>query len=225
MTPEPISTAYFILPSHQSVPVYVARQRLGKNVTAEMSTHAIEELLDVSFSMRIVAYQRKVDDQFSMRTVAYQRKVGDQFFPDLLVSLPFTILLPVFQLSPDITAQLRVHDRCYFVGHTSKAELWKGPHLALALALALTCRRQPFSLDGLVLSPLLSGQAELQPLHSHNGSLRTTKCHQSNQQPNTTTTLWTAVTTHAMALPRPCPYADHNICTHKCSQATRYFIC
>jgi hypothetical protein len=52
---QPISTAYFINSSNQSVPVkvyslIVARQRLGKNVTAETNTSAtIETLLDVSF--------------------------------------------------------------------------------------------------------------------------------------------------------------------------------
>jgi hypothetical protein len=51
--PEPISTAYFINPSHKSVclhmyPTIVARQRLRKNVTAA----TIEEFLDFSFSMR-----------------------------------------------------------------------------------------------------------------------------------------------------------------------------
>jgi hypothetical protein len=49
MTPEPISTAYFINFSHQSV-LSVARQRLGKNVTAETNTHTtIEDLLPPSF--------------------------------------------------------------------------------------------------------------------------------------------------------------------------------
>jgi hypothetical protein len=43
MTPEPISTAYFINPIHRSVglyanPLIVARQRLGKNVTAAANT-------------------------------------------------------------------------------------------------------------------------------------------------------------------------------------------
>jgi hypothetical protein len=58
MAREPISTAYFINPSRQSVCLYlyppvVARQRLGKNVTAATNTHAtIEELLDASFYMR-----------------------------------------------------------------------------------------------------------------------------------------------------------------------------
>jgi hypothetical protein len=38
----------------------VARQRLGKNVTAAMITHATIELLDALFSVRSV-YQRKTD--------------------------------------------------------------------------------------------------------------------------------------------------------------------
>jgi hypothetical protein len=43
--------------------LYVARQRLGKNVTAATNTHTtIEELLDVSFSMRPVSYQREAGD-------------------------------------------------------------------------------------------------------------------------------------------------------------------
>jgi hypothetical protein len=55
MAPEPISTAYFINPSHQSMrlhlyPATVATQRLGKNDTAATNTYAtIEELLDASF--------------------------------------------------------------------------------------------------------------------------------------------------------------------------------
>jgi hypothetical protein len=68
MAPEPISTAYVINPSHQSVCLYVypsivARQRFGKNVTAATNTHAtIGELLVASFSMRYGSYQRKVGD-------------------------------------------------------------------------------------------------------------------------------------------------------------------
>jgi hypothetical protein len=81
MAPEPISTAYFINPSHQSVYVYplivarellgknppiVATQRLGKNVAAAKNTHtAIEELLDASFSKRSVTYQAKYMISFS----------------------------------------------------------------------------------------------------------------------------------------------------------------
>jgi uncharacterized membrane protein YpjA len=38
---------------------YVARQLLGKNVTAVKNTHAIDELLVTMFSMRFVSYQRK----------------------------------------------------------------------------------------------------------------------------------------------------------------------
>jgi hypothetical protein len=65
MVPDPIPTAYFINISHQSVCPYmysplVARQRLGKNVTAATNTQAaIEELLDASFYMLSVSYQGK----------------------------------------------------------------------------------------------------------------------------------------------------------------------
>jgi hypothetical protein len=74
MATEHISMAYFINPSHQYVCLYVyppavARQRLGRNVTAATSTHPIEELLDASFYLR---------------SLAYQRYVGDLFFPELL---------------------------------------------------------------------------------------------------------------------------------------------
>jgi hypothetical protein len=77
-TPEPISTAYFINPSHQSVCMYisptVARQRLGKHVPSAMNTrknrkivgHVIfyavhtvsKESLWVCVSVLIVARQR-----------------------------------------------------------------------------------------------------------------------------------------------------------------------
>jgi hypothetical protein len=73
MAPEPISTAYFMNPSHQSVCLYlypplVARQQLGKKVKAETNTHAtIEELVDSD----------GLDASFSMQSVSYQRKVGD----------------------------------------------------------------------------------------------------------------------------------------------------
>jgi hypothetical protein len=56
MAPEPISTAYFIIPFHQSVVVYppiVARQRLSKSPSivarqrvGKTNTHLTEELLD-----------------------------------------------------------------------------------------------------------------------------------------------------------------------------------
>jgi hypothetical protein len=62
MSLEPISAAYFINPSHQSVCI-VARQRLGKNVTVATNTHAaIEERVKALFSMPIVSYQREVGD-------------------------------------------------------------------------------------------------------------------------------------------------------------------
>jgi hypothetical protein len=62
MVPEPISTAYFVVPFHQCLCLYVyaATQQLGKHVTAVTNTHAtIEELLDASFSVRSISYQGK----------------------------------------------------------------------------------------------------------------------------------------------------------------------
>jgi hypothetical protein len=64
MAPEPISTAYFIDPSHRSVCLYVyptifSRQQLDKNVTAATNTHETIELLDASFCMRSVSCQGK----------------------------------------------------------------------------------------------------------------------------------------------------------------------
>jgi hypothetical protein len=85
MAREPISTAYLINPSNQSVclnmyPAIVARQWLGKNVTAATNTHAtIEELLVASFSMW---------------AVSYRGKVGYSLLPELLVC--FFILLSLF---------------------------------------------------------------------------------------------------------------------------------
>jgi hypothetical protein len=76
MTPELISTTYFINPillcvymciplfllgndSVKSLPI-VARQRLRENFTAATCSHAvIEELLDASFSIRSVSYEGK----------------------------------------------------------------------------------------------------------------------------------------------------------------------
>jgi hypothetical protein len=80
MAPESITTAYFMNSSHQSVclymyPLFVARQRLGKNATAATNTHVtIEELLDVSFYMRFMSHQRKVGDLFFPETVAFLKK-------------------------------------------------------------------------------------------------------------------------------------------------------
>jgi hypothetical protein len=58
LTPDPMLTAYFINPSHQSVclrvyPNIVVRQLLGKIVNTVTNTHAtIEELSDASVSVR-----------------------------------------------------------------------------------------------------------------------------------------------------------------------------
>jgi hypothetical protein len=66
MAPEPISTAYLINPFHQSVCLYVyprivASEGLCENVTVATNTHAkIDQLLDASFYMRPVSYQRRV---------------------------------------------------------------------------------------------------------------------------------------------------------------------
>jgi hypothetical protein len=68
MASEPIATAHFINPSQQSVCLYlystiVARQRLGKNIISATNIHTIiKELLEASFSVQSVSYQRKVGD-------------------------------------------------------------------------------------------------------------------------------------------------------------------
>jgi hypothetical protein len=50
--------------SYRAVCLYVcAKQRLGESVTPATNTHAtVEELLDVSFSMWSVSYQRRIGD-------------------------------------------------------------------------------------------------------------------------------------------------------------------
>jgi hypothetical protein len=63
MASEPISTAYFINPCHQSMyPPIVARQRLGKNFTAATNTHAtVEELFGrvVFYAIRVVSKESR----------------------------------------------------------------------------------------------------------------------------------------------------------------------
>jgi hypothetical protein len=45
------------------IPFTVARQRLGNPVPAAKNTHAtIDEMLEASYSMQSVSYQRKVGD-------------------------------------------------------------------------------------------------------------------------------------------------------------------
>jgi hypothetical protein len=76
MVPEPTSTAYFINDSYQSVYlyVYIAGQRLGKNVTAAMNTYVtIETLLDGSFSMRSVSYESLTIQTRSLSLYSYQK--------------------------------------------------------------------------------------------------------------------------------------------------------
>jgi hypothetical protein len=66
MVSKPISTAYFIYHSHQSVCLYVyppivAIQQTDKNVTDATDTHAtIAELFNKSFSIPFLSFQRKV---------------------------------------------------------------------------------------------------------------------------------------------------------------------
>jgi hypothetical protein len=64
LAPEPISTAYFLNPSHQSVWMYIYPSfLLDKNVTAATNTKGtIEQLLDVSFSMWSMSYQMKIGE-------------------------------------------------------------------------------------------------------------------------------------------------------------------
>jgi hypothetical protein len=84
MTTEPISTAYFINPSNQSMCLYVypanaARQQLVKNVTAAMNIHATIELMDASISMRSMSYKRKLgissSQNFLFRNEEYRLKI------------------------------------------------------------------------------------------------------------------------------------------------------
>jgi hypothetical protein len=65
MAPEPMSIAYFINSSNQSLylymcPLIVARQWIGKSITAATNTRVtIEQFLDASFSLPQVSYQKK----------------------------------------------------------------------------------------------------------------------------------------------------------------------
>jgi hypothetical protein len=67
MALEPISKTYIINPSvsrcvYMFIPRIVARQRLGKQLPAAMSTGTIEKLLDASFVYAFISYQRRVGD-------------------------------------------------------------------------------------------------------------------------------------------------------------------
>jgi hypothetical protein len=98
--PEPISTAYSINPSYQSVCLYVhspiaARQRLDKNVTAATNAHLTIELLDTSFSLWSLSCQGNKTISIFIYTNFGEVKVGNKFFPKLL--LHFTAIGPVFR--------------------------------------------------------------------------------------------------------------------------------
>jgi hypothetical protein len=65
MAPEPISTTYFVNPSHQSVGLYayssvVARQRVGKHIPATTNTCNNVTIFDPSSSIRSALYKSRV---------------------------------------------------------------------------------------------------------------------------------------------------------------------
>jgi hypothetical protein len=65
MATEPISTAYFISPSHQSVCLYAyssdfATQRVDKHIPATKNTRNNRTILDESSTMQYAFYQRRV---------------------------------------------------------------------------------------------------------------------------------------------------------------------
>jgi hypothetical protein len=66
MAPQPISTAYFINPSHQSVcmhvnPFIIPRQRFGENVTAATNTHNNRIIVGrvVFYAVLVVSKERR----------------------------------------------------------------------------------------------------------------------------------------------------------------------
>jgi hypothetical protein len=112
MATEPISTAYFINPSHQSLclyvyPTIVARQRLGKNITAATNTHTIiGELLDASFSMQSVLYQRK--SRWSVLPRTYCFYVRHTIMQCERVALPW-LLQNIWSLHTVVTILMSSH--------------------------------------------------------------------------------------------------------------------
>jgi hypothetical protein len=72
MSPKPISTAYFMNPSHQSVSLWLfSLSLLGNGSVKLLLWHTTkEELLDSSFSICPVSYQKKVEDQFFPEVLA-----------------------------------------------------------------------------------------------------------------------------------------------------------
>jgi hypothetical protein len=93
MAPEPISTAYFINPSHQSVSLcildFVARQPLGKHDPTATNTRKYKRIVgrvSVGLSVYPLAVARKqlgkdskelLEASFSMRAMSYQREEVD----------------------------------------------------------------------------------------------------------------------------------------------------
>jgi hypothetical protein len=81
----------------------VARQRLDKNVMAEMKTH-----------------KRRIVSMFSMESVSYQRKVGDQLFPELLVFLSCQEMSAVNQINSSTCFQWSYVDSV-----VGRCEIWR----------------------------------------------------------------------------------------------------
>jgi hypothetical protein len=76
MAPEPISAGCLINTSSQYVLLYAfsthfARQWLGKKVTKAIILEKIEQLLEASFSMQFVSYQRKEGHWFLTELFAF----------------------------------------------------------------------------------------------------------------------------------------------------------
>jgi hypothetical protein len=77
MAPEPLSTAYFINPSHQSVSICVSFPSILGNGSVytfplQRIHVTIKDLLDASFSMPSVSYQRRLRGSVYPHIVARQ---------------------------------------------------------------------------------------------------------------------------------------------------------
>jgi hypothetical protein len=88
---ESISTAYFINPSHLCLYVYptiIAGELLGKHVTAATNTQAtIQELLETSFSMRFLSYERKLGDWFFLEVLILNKLKLKLLWHNLILNL------------------------------------------------------------------------------------------------------------------------------------------
>jgi hypothetical protein len=93
MAHEAISTAYFINPSHPSVSVCVSfltslRKRSVKTLPQQRTHATIEELLDASFSMRSLTYERKWAINFSQNFLLACFLYFEKYTSRLILYLP-----------------------------------------------------------------------------------------------------------------------------------------